>query len=286
MSDSTESSREVCCNVNLESCHEHHDCCSDHGHEVHVHVHVHHHCCRAAPVKPDTLPIIRIGYAGPIALGVPGYPNLLTQLKASSNYGPNGIYKKVQSVEFSDATADLGSSSLTVAQLKDKYDVLSVGLYQNGFTAAEVVRLKEHVGLGGFLILMCDHSPTPGVIDVLKQFGHTGNFSAVLSGAYSGVSSTTEILDSYFGSSTGVPLKGHTAIALTATQLPSGSKVFATSGANVLCWKVGGMLDAVFALADVELTTSDVAGIEVATGQAKFLNNLMAGIFDRVLKRP
>lgn len=282
MSDSTESSREVCCTVNLENCHEHHDGCSEHGHEVHVHVHVHHHCCRAAPVKPDTLPIIRIGYSGLIAIGVPSYPNLLTQIKAPSNYGPKGTYNKIQSVEFADATADLGSSSLIVTQLRDKYDLLSIGLH--GVAVVEAVRLKEYVDLGGAVILACDHSPTPSVINVLQQFGHTGDFSKSITGAYSGVSSTTENLSSYFGSSTGVPLKGQSGITITAAQLPSGSRVFATYGANVLCWSVGGMQDRVFGLADIELTVADVAGTGVETVQEKFLHNLIARIFDQVLK--
>ncbi|MGR3889920.1 hypothetical protein FW764_23800 [Pseudomonas sp. 1152_12] len=206
------------------------------------------------------------------------------QVNAPVNYGASGVYNKIQAVKISDASKDVISSALTAAQLKATYDVLSIGLYQSLLSVADAVRLKEYAALGGVVLLAFDQGASSGATNVLQQFGHTGSFSGVIPGAYSGVSSATENLSSYFGSSSGVPLKGVAAIALTPAQLPAGSRVLATSGTHVLFWTVGGTKERVIAMSDVELTTSDVAGETVDNGQEKFLNNMMAYLFDQALK--
>ncbi len=283
MSHSSQSPCEVACTV---SCDEHHDHCCDDSATVHVHVHVHHHhhCCRPATVKPVALPVVKFGFSGP-GIGHPSYPNLLTQINQPSNYGADGIYNKVQSVSFLNASVDIVSSPLTAAELLAKYDVLSVGLHNSTFTMADAIRLKDYAALGGVVLLICDGIPSVGLSNVLQQFGHTGNLAGNIAGDYSGVSSATENLSSYFGSSSGVTLKGRASLAITPGQLPPGSRVLATAGAHVLFWVVGATKDRVVAMSDVELTTYDVAGTDVDTGKEKFLNNMISYLIDKALER-
>ncbi|WP_225933049.1 MULTISPECIES: hypothetical protein [Pseudomonas] len=288
MSDSTNPPSDVCCTVVTDECDKDPAGCSNHGEDVHihVHVHVHRHCCSAATAavtKPVKLQVIKFGFTS-VAIGNSSYPNLMAQVKEPANYGPNGTYNKIQSVDAIDAAADIVAPSITAAELKAKYDVLSVGLHNSSFTVAQADRLKEYAALGGVLLLACDNGAAVGMLNVLQRFGHTGTLAGVpVVGVYSGLSSTTENLSSYFGNSSGVTIKGSASLAMTATQLPPGSKVLATFGAYVLFWLVGGTMGRVIAFSDIELTTTEVSGTTVDNGQEKFLNNMMGYAFDQVL---
>ncbi|MFT0476271.1 hypothetical protein ACMSI6_20475 [Pseudomonas antarctica] len=295
MSDSTQCLREVSCTKSRECCDKHSDHCSEHGAEIHVHVHVHAHhaCCSSVPIKrvdpvdpvalPVTLPVIQLGFSENTIIDSK-YSNFKQQVEAPSNYGPAGIYKKVQAVNTANASADILGSPVTAAELKARYDVLLVGLFMSSFTAADAIRLKEYAERGGVILLVCDHSPTAGAINVLQQFGHVGTLTGTFAQSYTGVSSTTEYLNTYFGDSSGIPLKGSGAFAISAAQLPAGSRVLATVGTNVLAWTVGGTLDRVVAVSDINLVSYDITGTAVDTGQEVFLNNMMAYLFDQALK--
>lgn len=287
MSDSSQSPREISGVVVSETCREDHkNCLSGEEVHIHVHVHVHRHCCSAATAavtKPVKLQVIKFGFTG-VAIGNSSYPNLMAQVKEPANYGPNGTYNKIQSVDAIDATADIVAPSITAAELKAKYDVLSVGLHGSNFTVVQADRLKEYAALGGVLLLACDCGSAVGMLNVLQRFGHTGTLvGATVAGVYSGLSSATENLSSYFGNSLGVTMKGNATLSVAATQLPPGSKVLATLGAYVLFWLVGGTMGRVIAFSDIELTTTEVSGTTVDNGQEKFLNNMMGYVFDQVL---
>ncbi|MFL1495278.1 hypothetical protein [Pseudomonas antarctica] len=308
MSDSTQCHCEVSCTKSRECCDKHSGHCSEHGAEIQVHVHIHRHlhCCPSKtvcsveqpaektdqkldqkpdnPVKPIELPVIRFGFYG-VAMGSPHYPELMVQVNAPSNYGVGGVYNKIRAVTTLDASKDIISSALTAAQLKATYDVLSVGLHGSPFTVAEAVRLKEYAALGGVVLLTCDGATTAGMTNVLQQFGHTGVLTKATAVAYSGVASATERLSSYFGDSSGVTLKGHSLLVVTSGQLPSGSRVLATSGSNLLFWTVGATEGRVVAMSHFSLTQFDVAGTEIDNGQERFLNNMMAYLFDKVLEK-
>jgi len=285
MSDSTQTAHNVSCTVDCQGCDEPHGRCCGHGEELHVHVHVHHHCCSSASVPAQVeLPVIKFGYSG-VAVGNPAFPNVMTQVYESSNYGRSGTYKKIRAVETSDATQDIVNPSFNAAQLKAKYAVLSVGLHLSLFTLADAVKLKDYAALGGVVILVCDHGLSAGMTNVLQGFGHVGPFVAVTGvGLYTGASSVTESLSNYFGNSFGVPLVGEARIVMTAAQLPAGSRVLATLGDHILFWLVGGTMGRVIAMSDINLTTFNVTGVAVDTDQEKFVNNMMAYVFDQALE--
>lgn len=297
-----------------EECQAHHDGCCSNSEPLHVHVHIHLHnkCCspapddtvssvtpaarmahasRSAPATPlgaDAalgLRAIKFGFSG-TTLGDPGTAELTTQIKSSKNYGPNGKYNKIKSVVFSDATKDIVKQSQTPAQLKKKYSLISFGLDGTASTAVEADLLKGYVALGGVLILTCDHKITPGMVDFLNAFGHTGNItpSSVLLTAYSGRSSATEKTSDYFGDTDDVELNGAATLALTSKQLPAGSRVLANTDKNVLLWLLGHMDERVLVISDYELIKLNFSGISVNTQQEKFLHNLVAYLFDQVLK--
>ncbi|WP_395606994.1 hypothetical protein [Pseudomonas sp. B22129] len=289
-----------------QGCHEHPQECCGEPIQVHVHVHLHRKCrssaattpvlpvtpaavlpvTPAAPVKPPELPTIRIGYTD-WAIGYSVYPALPSQIKALANYGPVGIYNKLTSVAFLSAMADITASSLTAAQLKDKYEIISLGLHSLVCTVAQAERLKAYVDLGGVLIMVCDHGISAGSINVLKSFGHIGPYSvsSALGTPYTGQSSATESLSNYFGDSRAVQLKGHAGLEMKRAQLPPGSKVLAEYNGNVLAWEIGGTNGGALAFCDIQLTEYQVAGVDVDNGQERFLNNAMAYLFDRVIER-
>lgn len=292
MSDSSQAPRDVCCTVVSEQCHEDHKACLDHGEvaHVHIHVHVHHKCCSTGavsvpvpvPVAEKKLPVIRLGFTN-IAIGSPNYSKVMPQVKLPANYGAEGTYNKIQSVITFDAMADIVSATVTAAELKAKYDVLSVGLHVSTFTVAQAAKLKAYADLGGVLLLTCDNSTAAGMTNVLQVFGHTGSFVVTPSFTYSGVSSASESFSSYFGNSEAVPLKGGGLFVITAAQLPVDSRVIATYGTNVLFWVVGGTKGRVIAFSDIDLAAIDVDGATIDNGQERFLNNMMAYVFDQVL---
>lgn len=203
MSDSTNPPSDVCCTVVTDECDKDPAGCSNHGEDVHihVHVHVHRHCCSAATAavtKPVKLQVIKFGFTS-VAIGNSSYPNLMAQVKEPANYGPNGTYNKIQSVDAIDAAADIVAPSITAAELKAKYDVLSVGLHNSSFTVAQADRLKEYAALGGVLLLACDNGAAVGMLNVLQRFGHTGTLAGVpVVGVYSGLSSTNGKLEQLF----------------------------------------------------------------------------------------
>ncbi|WP_395606993.1 hypothetical protein [Pseudomonas sp. B22129] len=297
-----------------EDCQEHHDGCCNPSEPLHVHIHIHLHnkCCspapdeavssitpasrmahasRSAPIKPlgaDAalgLPAMKVGYSG-TTLGDPGTAEFITQIKSSKNYGPNGKYNKIKSVVFSDATKDIVKPSQTPAQLKKKYSVISFGLDGTASTAVQAKLLKGYVALGGGLILTCDHKVTPGMVDFLNAFGHTGAItpSSVLLTAYSGQSSSTEKTSDYFGDAADVELNGAATLALTPKQLPANSRVLASTDKTILLWLLGDMDERVLVISDYELIKLNSSGISVNTKEEKFLHNLIAYLFDQVLK--
>ncbi|TLG89819.1 hypothetical protein FEM54_20415 [Pseudomonas edaphica] len=207
----------------------------------------------------------------------------MPQVKLPANYGAEGTYNKIQSVITFDAMADIVSATVTAAELKAKYDVLSVGLHVSTFTVAQAAKLKAYADLGGVLLLTCDNSTAAGMTNVLQVFGHTGSFVSSTIGSYTGVSSASENFSDCFGDSSGLPLKGGGLLVITAAQLPAGSRVLATFGSNVLFWVVGGTKGRVIAFSDIDLAAIDVDGATIDNGQERFLNNMMAYVFDQVL---
>ncbi|WP_395606991.1 hypothetical protein [Pseudomonas sp. B22129] len=245
--------------------------------------------------QPVALPTIRFGLTH-FAVGNDIYSNFRKQMQVSSNYGEKGTYNKIQAVAFFDALPDLVSSTLTAAQLKEKYDVLFVGVHVSSLTSAHVPKLKEFLSLKGCLILAFEHTPNQQADAVLKQFehgaatpGYLGNLGGVgvFAGTeYNGSSSSKEGLSNCFGDTLGVPLKGTGAMIITEDKLSAGSKVIASSGNSVLMWLMGGTKGRAVAFSDIDLLAYDFAGDAIDTGQKKFFHNMVAYIFDQVLAAP
>src|SRR5690606_2174580 len=105
--------------------------------------------CDSSPLAPR---IVNIGrWNGHSFDG--NHAAFLSQLNNTVNYGASGTFKGITGFTFSNATAEI-NTTLTVAELKAKYDIIVTGYAVMNDTAA--LKIKEYTDLGGVVFILMD----------------------------------------------------------------------------------------------------------------------------------
>ncbi|AZA53955.1 hypothetical protein [Chryseobacterium sp. G0201] len=240
---------------------------------------------------PSTSKRITIGYWAGLwdgnyyALGGTGFPTFNSQLQSKLNYGTNGIYNKVDGIDFLQfETAQL--TNYTALQLKAIVDVFCIGVqFGVDLDATIIAKIKEFSDLGGVVIVVLDSGRnTPAH----QGFGGTGNVNAGpnFSPSYS-IAGTTGS-SGVFGA---VP--GNTIIAgaqstgrVLNSQLPAGAEILAREGGTATAqagiWITGTNGRVIFFWDEGVFRNSNISTTYIDTDQEKYLHNIMAYAFNKL----
>lgn len=217
------------------------------------------------------------------ALGGTGFPTFNAQLQNRLNYGPYGIYNKIDGIDFLQFETEQ-LNNYTAAQLKGMVDVFCIGLQAGvDLEAVAVTKIKDFVDLGGVAIIVLDSGRnTPA----LQGFGGTGSVSNGTGVSYSiaGTAGSTGV----FGNVTGnTAITGaQTASRVAVSQLGPGSQLLATEGGTATpyagIWVTGNNGRVIFFWDEGVFRNSSITTTYIDTNQEKYLHNIMVYALDKL----
>ncbi|GEN66339.1 hypothetical protein [Chryseobacterium rhizosphaerae] len=221
------------------------------------------------------------------AIGGTGFPIFNSQLQSRLNYGPNGIYNKVEGIDFQQFETEQ-LNIYTGAQLKNFVDVFCIGV-KNGedLDATIIAKIKDFANLGGVVMVLLDAGRnTPA----LQGFGGTGTVSSGGINAFpiAGSTGTTGVFGTI--SNTATIIGAQTMGRVLNTQLAPGSELLAREGGSVAApsltqagiWMTGPGGRVMFLWDEGVFRNSSISGTFIDTEQEKYLHNLMASLLDKL----
>lgn len=213
-------------------------------------------------------PMVRVAYWSTYALGDSNLQVFNSQLQNPINYGTSGIHTgDFEGFSFTNITSTL--TGLTVEQLLNSYDIISVG-YSN-MTVADATKIKSYVDGGGVAIINFDSNIGT---NIFNAFGGTGN---VGSGVLTAVTNTNSINNGVFGNSTNVSMSAVGSYGfVNANQLASNSTILATNDAAAQIFLMGTDDRAIFFWDEGVFRHSSISGNVINTPQEIALHNYIS----------
>jgi hypothetical protein len=202
------------------------------------------------------------------------FPDFNSQLTAANNYGLNGTYNKILGFTFTDITPNYNNYS--AQQLKDSFDLINIGYAE--MTAAQALKLKDYVNLGGAVIVNCDQNMGSRIF---QTFGGTGNVGG---GDLYTLTNNNAILNGVFGVGTNQNITGRESIGrFTIAQLPPNSTVIGNEITGQPSMFLTGPENRVLFIWDEGIfRNSSVSGTTIDTPQEIVLHNLMTNMIEKV----
>ncbi|PWN68845.1 hypothetical protein C1631_012220 [Chryseobacterium phosphatilyticum] len=217
------------------------------------------------------------------ALGGTGFPIFNLQLQNKLNYGVNGIYNKIDGIDFLQfETPQI--NSYTGAQLKSIVDIFCIGLDPFvDLDATTITKIKDFTDLGGVVIVLLDaNRNTPAH----QGFGGAGSVTSGTGVSYSlaGTIGSNGVFGTVAGNT---PITGmQTAGRILNSQLPAGATILAREGGITTTqagiWTTGANERVIFFWDEGVFRNPNIAGTYINTDQEKYLHNIMAYALDKV----
>lgn len=214
--------------------------------------------------------LVRVGYYARFSIGSAEFPAFNSQLNNPVNYGRSGTHEgSFDGFSFTNITSTL--SNLTVDQLINSYDIISIG-YRN-LNINDANKIKEYVDAGGIAIINLDENIGT---NLLNAFGGTGR---VLSGRATPVSLTNShvINNGVFGNAINVQLSGAASSGrVLISQLADGSTVLATQNDVAQVFLTGADDRAIFFWDEGVFRNPSISGNVINTPQETALHNYIS----------
>lgn len=221
------------------------------------------------------------------AIGGTGFPIFNSQLQSRLNYGPHGIYNKVEGIDFQQFETEQ-LNAYTGAQLKNFVDVFCIGLkYNEDLDAATIAKIKDFANLGGVVMVMLDAGRNTSA---LQGFGGIGTVSSGGINAFpiTGSTGTTGVFGTISNNAT--IIGAQTTGRVLNTQLASGAELLAREGGSVTTpsltqagiWMTGPGGRVMFFWDEGIFRNSSISGTFIDADQEKYLHNLMASLLDKL----
>jgi hypothetical protein len=210
------------------------------------------------------------------SVGTTQHTQFFAQMNNAAYYGNSGIYNKISSYTYDVQASITFIDALSVQQLLNQYDVISVG-YQN-MTAPQATKIKQYVDQGGLLLALYDSG-----IGAELNAAFTGQPATTIPGGQSSVTSNNnDILNGYFGDGRNTTITGAGSYGqFLSADIPSGSTVLATNGSDYGIWTLeSGNGRAVFFWDEGAFRAPDVQGT-IDNTQERVLHNVMTYLFDK-----
>ncbi|WP_333661371.1 hypothetical protein [Chishuiella changwenlii] len=212
--------------------------------------------------------MIRVAYWSTYSLGSNNFSDFNSQLINPINYGKSGTHTgNFEGFVFKNITSTL--STLTVEELIDSYDIISIG-YDN-MSIVDATKIRQYVDGGGLAVINFDSNIGT---NIFNAFGGTGN---VGSGVLTAVTNTNSINNGIFGNSTNVSMAAVGSFGfVNANQLASNSTILATNGAAAQVFLMGTDDRAIFFWDEGVFRHSSVSGNVIDTPQEIALHNYIS----------
>ena len=221
-------------------------------------------------VNESVKKLVRVAYYARFSIGSVQFPAFNSQLNNPVNYGRTGTHKgDFDGFSFTDITSTL--SNLTIDQLINSYDIISIGY--SHLSISDAAKVKQYVDAGGIAIIKLDNNMGTSL---LNAFGGKGS---VTSGRATPATLTNshEINNGIFGNATNVQLFGFASSGRVLTsQLADDSEVLSTQGNVAQVFLTGQDNRAIFFWDEGVFRNSRVSGNIINTPQEIALHNYIS----------